>query len=107
MVFKETQLSSFWTPARAGVTPDSYKMKIILYRSNLCPRCFLAKKNLLGITGNDPDIQIEEVDILGSPQRCLQDGIRMVPALVVGEDKLSGIFLNKKTIESFISRHRT
>ncbi len=106
MVFKETQLSSFWTPAHAGVTPDSYKMKIILYRSNLCPRCFLAKKNLLGITGNDPDIQIEEVDILGSPQRCLQDGIRMVPALVIGKDKLSGVFLSKKAIKTFINRHQ-
>jgi len=36
------------------------------------------------------------VDILGSPQRCLLDGIRMVPALVIDGDKLSGIFLNKK-----------
>ena len=82
-------------------------MKITLYRSNLCPRCYLARKYLREIVGDDPDIQIEEVDILGSPQRCLQNGIRMVPALVVGEDKLSSIFLNKKTIASFISRHRT
>lgn len=106
MVFKETQLSSFWTPARAGVTPDSYKMKIILYRSNLCPRCFLAKKYLLDIIGDNPDIQIEEMDILGSPQRCLQDGIRMVPALVIDKDKLSGVFLSKKAIKSFINRHQ-
>ncbi len=105
-MLKETQLSSFWTPARAGVTPGSYKMKVIFYRSNLCPRCFLAKRYLLDITGNDPDIQIEEVDILGSPQRCLQDGIRMVPALVIGKDKLSGVFLSKKAIKSFINHHQ-
>ena len=81
-------------------------MQIILYRSNLCPRCFLAKKYLLQITGDNPEIQIEEVDILGSPQRCLQDGIRMVPALVIGDDKLSGAFLSKKAIKAFINHHR-
>ncbi len=81
-------------------------MKITLYRSNICPRCFLARKYLLEIVGDDPDIQIEEVDILGSPQRCLQDGIRMVPALVIDKDKLSGIFLSKKVIQAFINRHK-
>lgn len=81
-------------------------MKITLYRSNLCPRCYLARKYLLQIVEDTPDIQIEEVDILGSPQRCLQDGIRMVPALVIGKDKLSGVFLSKKAIKSFINHHQ-
>ncbi len=81
-------------------------MKITLYRSNLCPRCYLARKYLLEIVGDDPGIQIEEVDILGSPQRCIQNGIRMVPALVIDKDKLSGIFLNKKAIKAFITRHK-
>jgi len=81
-------------------------MKITLYRSNLCPRCYLARKYLLQIVEDTPDIQIEEVDILGSPQRCLQDGIRMVPALVINGDKLSGIFLSKKAIQSFITLHK-
>jgi len=66
----------------------------------------LAKKYLAEIAENDPEIQIEEVDIIGSPRRCLQDGIRMVPALMIGEDKLSGIFLNKKAIKTFIDRHK-
>lgn len=80
-------------------------MKITLYRSNLCPRCFLARKYLFEIVGDDPDVHIEEVDILGSPQRCLKDGIRMVPTLMVDGDKLSGIFLSKKAVQSFITRH--
>ena len=82
-------------------------MKITLYRSNLCPRCYLARKYLREVVGDDSDVQIEEVDILGSPQRCLHDGIRMVPALVVDRNKLSGVFLSKKTIEAFITRHQT
>ena len=81
-------------------------MQIILYRSKLCPRCLLAKKYLSKITENDPEVQIEEVDIIGSPKRCLQDGIRMVPALVINEDKLSGVFLSKKAIKAFINRHK-
>jgi len=80
-------------------------MKITLYRSNLCPRCFLARRYLLEIIKDNPDIEIEEVDILGSPQRCMQDKIRMVPALVIDRDKLSGIFLSKKAIKAFITRH--
>jgi len=81
-------------------------MQIIFYRSNLCPRCFFAKKYLLEIVEVDPHIQIEEVDILGSPQRCLQDGIRMVPALTIDGDKLSGVFLSKEKIRTFIDSHK-
>ena len=80
-------------------------LKITLYRSNLCPRCFLARKYLRELTEDAADIEIEEVDILGSPQRCLQDGIRMVPAVVINRDKLSEIYLSKKAIKAFISRH--
>ena len=80
-------------------------MKITLYRSNLCPRCFLARKYLLEIVGDDSDVHIEEVDILGSPRRCLEDGIRMVPALMIDGEKLSGIFLTKNAVQSFITRH--
>jgi len=81
-------------------------MQIVFYRSNLCPRCFLARKYLFEITATDPHVQIEEVDILGSPQRCLQDGIRMVPALVINRDKLSGVFLSKKKIKGFVDSHK-
>jgi len=82
-------------------------MQIILYRSSLCPRCLLAGKYLSAIIGDDPAVQIEEVDILGSPKRCRQDGIRMIPAIVIGKDKLSGIFLSRKAIEAFINLHKS
>ena len=80
-------------------------MKITLYRSNLCPRCYLARKYLIEIVEDNTNMQIEEVDILASPQHCLKAGIRMVPALVIGGEKLSGFFLSKKAIQSFIDQH--
>jgi len=82
-------------------------MRITLYRSNLCPRCLLARKHLYSIIGEDPAVFIEEIDILGSPKRCRQDGIGMVPAIVIGKEKLSGIFLSRKAIRAFINLHKT
>ncbi|WP_457578094.1 hypothetical protein [Desulfomarina sp.] len=82
------------------------KIKITYYRSKLCPRCFLAGKYLRAIIGEDRNIDVEEVDIMSSPLRFMETGIRMIPALVIGKETLSSIYLNRKSIEDFISRHK-
>ncbi len=82
------------------------KIKITFYRSKLCPRCFLAGKYLRAAIKEDSTIDVEEVDILSSPLRFMETGIRMIPALVIGKETLSSIYLNRKSIEDFISRHK-
>lgn len=77
-------------------------MRIILYKSSLCPRCHLAKKALLELTGNNPEFEVELVDVLTSPRRTLQDGIRMIPALQIGDRRLSGVYLKKEDIARFL-----
>lgn len=77
-------------------------MRITLYKSSLCPRCHLAKKALLELTENRPEFEVELVDILTSPRRTLQDGIRMIPALKIGERLLSGVYLKKAAIARFL-----
>lgn len=77
-------------------------MQITLYRSVLCPRCFLARKYLQEITQHKSNVTIVEVDILSQPMKTWQDGIRMIPALKIEDKILSGVFLNKKQIKSFI-----
>ena len=67
----------------------------------------MAKKYLLEATAGNPDIEITEVDILGSPRQCIRDGIRMVPTISIGSEKLSGIYLNRKEIESFIAQNKS
>ena len=80
-------------------------MVVIFYKSKLCPRCYLAKKYLHEITGNNPDIHVKEIDILKEPGRAWKDGIRMIPALKIDNQILSGLFLNKNAVSMFLARH--
>lgn len=78
-------------------------MQITLYRSFLCPRCYLAKKYLEKIADQDDSLEIEVIDIMNYPLRCWQDGIRLIPALKIGDKILSGVLLNKTQIQKFIN----
>jgi hypothetical protein len=78
-------------------------MRITFYKSRLCPRCFLAKKHLLAVRSIHPHLEIEEVELLISPLRTWRDGIKMVPALKVGDSILSGVYLSEKAIRDFIA----
>ena len=81
-------------------------MNVTLYKSSLCPRCHLARKYLEQLKADQPDLEIEYVDILASPRRTLSDGVRMIPAVKSGQDILSGIYLDKKTIAAFLDQIR-
>lgn len=81
-------------------------MQISLYKSSLCPRCFLAKKYLLEITAPHPDIQLKIIDVVSAPRQSWNEGIRMIPALKIDEHILSGLVLGKADIADFIKRHK-
>jgi len=81
-------------------------MYITLYRSTLCPRCRLARKYLLDLTSQDPEIEIREVDVLTAPRQSWREGIRMIPALKIDDQIMSALFMSKTDIAAFISRHR-
>ena len=49
------------------------------------------------------NITLEQVEIITNPLRALKDGIKLIPALKYGEEKLSGIFLNKEKIATFFN----
>ncbi|EKD35233.1 MAG: Glutaredoxin 2 [uncultured bacterium] len=79
---------------------------ITFYRSNLCPRCHLARKYLQQLASADSSLRIEEVDALLSPRQAWQDGIRMIPAVKIGDQILSGLYLSRDDIAAFIARQR-
>ncbi|MBM9605818.1 hypothetical protein [Desulfopila inferna] len=81
-------------------------MHIILYRSILCPRCFMAGRYLREIAAEDTSIVIEEVDVMQHPQRTWKEGIRCIPALRIRDTTLSGIYLNKEQIRRFIQKNQ-
>ena len=51
-----------------------------------------------------PELEIEMGDVVSSPLRTWKDGIRLFPAIKKGEEILSGIFLDKKTITAFLDK---
>jgi hypothetical protein len=64
----------------------------------------MTRKHLLAICAAHPQLEVEEVEILTSPLRTWLDGIRMVPALKIGEAILSGLFINEKAITNFLTQ---
>lgn len=66
----------------------------------------MARRFLNEITGKDEAITISEIEILQHPLQTWQDGIRMIPAIKIDDKLLSGIYLNKKTIEAFIHKSK-
>ena len=82
-------------------------MHIRFYKSALCPRCYFSQKYLLEIAEEHPDLRVEIIDVASAPRRSWSDGIRMIPALKIDEDVLSGLLLGRAEIADFISRHTT
>ncbi|WP_458778239.1 hypothetical protein [Desulforhopalus sp. 52FAK] len=58
---------------------------------------------MLTLTQKNPEIQIEEVDILTSPATAWRDGIKMIPAIKIDEAVLSSLYLSPRKIEDFVS----
>ncbi len=58
-------------------------MKIIYYKSLLCPRCIPTNRLIGKIKREHPEIEIEEVEVLTNLSRAMADGIHMLPTLVV------------------------
>lgn len=81
-------------------------MKITLYRSLLCPRCHMAGKYLHEIAGEDPTLSIKEIEVTTHPIKIWQQGIRLIPALQIEQQTLSGLYLTKKQIKNFIQRSK-
>ena len=59
-------------------------MKIIYYKSLLCPRCIPTNRLITRLKREHPEIEIEEVEVLTNLGRALQDGVRTLPTVVAG-----------------------
>ncbi len=62
----------------------------------------MAKKALDELLQNVDNVDLETVEITTNPLRSLKDGIKFIPTLKCGEEQLSGIFLNREKIETFL-----
>jgi hypothetical protein len=60
-------------------------------------------RELKKIQEEHPELEVEEIAVVANPLTSWQDGIRMIPTLIKGEKKLSGVFLTSKQIKDFLS----
>jgi len=77
-------------------------MHVILYKTFLCPRCFLAGRALRKLRREFPQLTIETVDVTLEPLRAWQDGVRMLPTVRLANQTLSGIILTTATLRQFL-----
>ncbi len=61
--------------------------KVIYFKSALCPRCRLTDRRLSELRAAQPQVEIETVEILTNPARVLQEGIWMIPAIIIGRHR--------------------
>jgi hypothetical protein len=64
----------------------------------------MAKKALeeLLTESNNADITLEQVEIITNPLRALKDGVKFIPTIAAGSQKISGILLSKEKIAEFL-----
>lgn len=81
-------------------------MKVELYRTVLCPRCLYVTHALNKMHREFPELDIEVIEISKNLNRLRAAGVRTVPTLVIGKDKLSGLLLTPQKIRKFLTAHR-
>ncbi len=64
----------------------------------------MALKVLREIIAEKDQLELETVDVLRHPLLARKKGIRMIPAIIVGDQKLSGFLLKKDKIEDFLAQ---
>lgn len=61
----------------------------------------MARRFVNQLIGEYPDIEIESVEFLANRRNAKNDGVKFIPALVCGEQRLSGFYLTKSRVKQF------
>jgi glutaredoxin len=77
-------------------------MQVVLYKTFLCPRCFLATRALKKLQQEFPELTIETVEVTKEPLRAWQAGVRMLPTVTRHEKTLSGVILTTAALRDFL-----
>ena len=76
-------------------------MKIIYYKSLICPRCIPTNRLMARLRREHPEIEIEEIEVLTNLPRAMRDGVAMLPTLIVGERRFHHAPSMKELLEVF------
>lgn len=62
-------------------------MKVIYYKSILCPKCFPTNRLIKQLKREHPEISVEEIEIITHLSRAREEGVNHVPTIIVGEER--------------------
>ncbi len=64
-------------------------MKIIYYKSLICPRCIWTNRLMAKLRRAHPEIEIEEVELLTNLSRARAEGVQTLPTLIIGTQRFT------------------
>jgi predicted DsbA family dithiol-disulfide isomerase len=75
---------------------------VTFYHSMICPRCHMAGLSLSSLLDDFPDIELEKIEYLTNLGSAHKAGVRQIPTLMSGDQKLNGFYLTKSRIRRFL-----
>ena len=66
-------------------------MKIVYYKSAVCPRCIPTNRFLKRLKREHPGVEIEEVEVLTRIGRARKAGIMSIPVIEMGSRRYHGV----------------
>jgi len=79
-------------------------VKIEVYMTAICPRCLYISRVLKELNLKHPELDIEYIDLLKDFSRFNKAGIKIFPAIVIGDDIRSWVIPKKSEIIEFIEQ---
>jgi glutaredoxin len=59
-------------------------MKVVYYKSIICPKCIPTNRLIKRLKQTHPEIEVEEIEIITHMARARADGVRHVPTIIAG-----------------------
>ena len=59
-------------------------MKVIYYKSIICPKCIPTNRLIKQLKQTHPEIEVEEIEIITHMSRARRDGVKHVPTIIAG-----------------------
>ena len=59
-------------------------MKIIYYKSIICPKCIPTNRLIKRLKREHPEIEVEEIEIITHMSRAKKDNVHHVPTIIAG-----------------------
>ncbi|MDH5518754.1 MAG: thioredoxin family protein [Gammaproteobacteria bacterium] len=79
-------------------------MKVQVYMTAICPRCLYISRILKELNQIHPELEIEYIEMLTDFKRFTEAGIKIFPAIVIGDDMRAWVMPKKSEIVNFIEQ---